>query len=41
MALDFGNYWLEIVARISKGLNCNIGVIVDYIPDVEEKSGYE
>ncbi|MFA6809234.1 MAG: helix-turn-helix transcriptional regulator [Eubacteriales bacterium] len=28
---------MEILARICKELKCNIGDIVDYIPDVEEK----
>jgi len=27
---------MDVLARICKGLNCNIGDIVDYIPDVEE-----
>jgi len=29
---------MEILARICKKLECNIGDIVDYIPDMEEKN---
>ncbi len=32
---------MEILARICKELECNIGDIVDYLPDVEEKNDYE
>ncbi|KOR25183.1 helix-turn-helix transcriptional regulator [Clostridium sp. L74] len=32
---------MQILARICKELECNIGDIVDYIPDVEEKNDYE
>ena len=28
---------MDILARICKRLNCNIGDIVDYVPDVEER----
>jgi DNA-binding Xre family transcriptional regulator len=28
---------MDILARICKRLHCNIGDIVDYIPDVEER----
>ena len=28
---------MEILARICKRLDCNIGDIVDYVPDVEER----
>lgn len=31
---------MDILARICKELECNIGDIVDYIPDVEEKNDY-
>lgn len=29
---------MEVLARICKALKCNIGDIVDYLPDVEEKN---
>ena len=29
---------MEILARICKRLECNIGDIVDYIPDTEDKN---
>lgn len=29
---------MEVLAKICKELKCNIGDIVDYIPDVEEKN---
>ncbi|WP_053956352.1 helix-turn-helix domain-containing protein [Inediibacterium massiliense] len=32
---------MQILARICKELECNIGDIVDYIPDVEEENDYE
>ena len=32
---------MEILARICRELKCNIGDIVDYIPDAEEKNDYE
>jgi len=29
---------MEVLARICEELKCNIGDIVDYLPDVEEKN---
>lgn len=29
---------MDVLARICKELKCNIGDIVDYIPDMEEKN---
>lgn len=29
---------MEVLARICKELKCNIGDIVDYLPDAEEKN---